>query len=116
MRKIAPPMVLLSLPLTILFRTACDVNPYDPAQKPKSRCKKSRQLQKHPNRISSPVRYASAPAGSTTDVVAGSLVPGETYSVEVTQNDPKGSGDGFTNTRNRYLGVTTFKFTARSTQ
>jgi hypothetical protein len=35
-------------------------------------------------------------------------VPGEVYPAQVTRQDPKGSGDGFTNTRNRYVGTVTF--------
>lgn len=51
-----------------------------------------------------------SPAGGSTDVPAQPLTAGGTYTVEVTRRDPKGSGDGFTNTSNRYVG--TVRFTA----
>ncbi len=52
----------------------------------------------------------AAPAGGFTDVPAQSLTAAATYTVEVVRRDPKGSGDGFTNTSNRYVG--TARFTA----
>ncbi len=61
------------------------------------------------NSLLSGVSYgAAAPSGGTTDVAARPLVTGETYTVQVTRQDPKGSSDGFTNTRNRYVGTLTF--------
>ena len=41
------------------------------------------------------------------------LVGGQVYTAQVTRLDPKGTGDGFTNTGNRYVGTATF--TAPST-
>lgn len=63
------------------------------------------------NSLASGVLYGHAsPSGGTTDVAAKPLVPGERYTIEVTRRDPKGSGDGFTNTRNRYVGTATFTY------
>jgi hypothetical protein len=60
------------------------------------------------NGLSSGVTYGSSPTASTTDFAAKPLLPGETYTAEVTRRDPRGSGEGFTNTRNRYVGTATF--------
>jgi hypothetical protein len=60
------------------------------------------------NSLASGVRYGAVPGGSTTDVAAKPLATGEVYTVQVTRQDPKGSGDGFTNTSNRYVGTATF--------
>ncbi len=60
------------------------------------------------NSLASGVAYGAAPAGGTTDVAARPLLAGETYTVQVTRQDPRGTGDGFTNTGNRYVGTTTF--------
>jgi hypothetical protein len=61
------------------------------------------------NSLASPVPYGSAaPAGGSTDRASSPLVPGEVYTVQVTRQDPKGTGDGFTNTANRYVGTVTF--------
>jgi hypothetical protein len=61
------------------------------------------------NSIRSGVEYGrAAPAGATTDVPARPLLAGQTYTVQVARADPKGTGDGFTNTSNRYVGVVTF--------
>lgn len=59
------------------------------------------------NALHSPVTYGVPPAGSE---VAGAppLVAGETYTVTVTRKDEKGGGEGFSNTRNRYVGMLTF--------
>jgi hypothetical protein len=57
------------------------------------------------------VPYGVSPAGGTTDFAARPLVAGETYTAQVTRQDPKGSGDGFTNTANRYVGTATFTIT-----
>ncbi len=50
--------------------------------------------------------------GGATDVPAKPLIPGQTYTVEVTRRDPKGKGDGFTNTSNRYVNTNTFALPA----
>jgi hypothetical protein len=61
------------------------------------------------NSIRSGVEYGrAAPAGATTDVPAKPLIAGQTYTVQVVRADPKGTGDGFTNTSNRYVGTATF--------
>jgi hypothetical protein len=61
------------------------------------------------NTIVSGLEYASTlPVGGTTDVRGKPLVPGETYTVQVTRADPKGTGDGFTNTSNRYISTRTY--------
>ena len=61
------------------------------------------------NSLVSGVTYGSAsPAGGTVEVAAKPLVPGQSYTVEVTRADPKGKGEGFTNTSNRYVGTATF--------
>jgi hypothetical protein len=60
------------------------------------------------NSIQSGVVYGSAPATGTTDVPAKPLVAGEEYTAQVIRRDPRGSGDGFTNTANRYVGTATF--------
>ncbi len=63
------------------------------------------------NSLVSGVPYGDeSPSGGSTDVPAKPLVPGERYTVEVTRRDPKGSGDGFTNTKNRYVGTATFTY------
>ena len=46
--------------------------------------------------------------GGTTDVASKPMVPGQTYTVEVTRRDPRATGDGFTNTSNRYVNTRTF--------
>jgi hypothetical protein len=58
------------------------------------------------NQLNSPVTYGVAPAG-TNGRNASPLEPG-TYTVTVQRKDPLGSGDGFTNTRHRYVGKQTF--------
>ena len=61
------------------------------------------------NSLQSGVQFGvAAPPGGTTDVLAQPLVAGVQYTVQVTRQDPKGSGDGFTNTRNRYVGTLSF--------
>lgn len=60
------------------------------------------------NSIASSAPYGVTPSGATIDVAAKPLVTGETYTAQVTRSDPKGSGDGFTNTSNRYVGTATF--------
>lgn len=59
------------------------------------------------NTLTSPVRYGEAPAGAQA-TTAAPLVAGQAYTVWVFRADPKGSGDGFTNTRNTYTGTATF--------
>lgn len=61
-----------------------------------------------PNSLVSGVRYGATPSGATTDAPAKPLASGAIYTVQVTRADPKGSGDGFTNTSNRYVGTATF--------
>ncbi len=61
------------------------------------------------NTLVSGVDYgALTPTGGRIDVPAKALVSGQTYTVQVTRADPKGSGDGFTNTSNHYVGTQTF--------
>lgn len=59
------------------------------------------------NRLHSPVVYGVPPEGSEVQG-AEPLVSGATYTVTVTRKDEKGGGDGFTNTRNHYVGTLTF--------
>lgn len=59
------------------------------------------------NSILSGVTYGSVPVGATGGRVQA-LTPGQTYTVQITRADPKGSGDGFTNTRNSYVGTASF--------
>jgi hypothetical protein len=127
-----------------ILATACDSNPYDPAQVPRVTITRldgsgtigiewqpaGAQLVRvyrgsaagdgytdqlmwsvaatSQNSLRSGIAYGVSPTGGTTDVSAKSLVPGEVYTAQVTRQDPKGSGDGFTNTKNRYVGTATF--------
>ncbi len=51
--------------------------------------------------------YGVPPANS--EVAGGPpLQAGKTYTVSITRKDEKGTGDGFTNTRQRYVGTNTF--------
>ncbi len=59
------------------------------------------------NKLASPVTYGVPPSGSEY-VGAEPLQAGRTYTVTITRQDEKGSGDGFLNTRQRYVGVRTF--------
>lgn len=59
------------------------------------------------NALASPVIYGEPPAGSQY-APAAPLEAGHTYTVTVTRVDQRGSGDGFFNTRHRYVGVRTF--------
>lgn len=59
------------------------------------------------NEVRSPVTYGKKQEG-TWSSEAEPLVVGETYTVYVLRDDPKGSGDGFTNTRNVYEAVAVF--------
>lgn len=57
--------------------------------------------------LHSPVTYGVPPANS--EVAGGPpLQSGKTYTVSIARKDEKGSGDGFTNTRQRYVGTHTF--------
>lgn len=59
------------------------------------------------NLLHSPVTYGVPPANA--DVAAAPpLRAGKTYTVSVTRKDEQGSGDGFSNTRQRYVGTHTF--------
>ena len=67
------------------------------------------------NSLIASVEYGQpAPVGGTTDVAAKALVAGQSYTVQVTRQDPNGTGDGFTNTSHRYIGVQTFTIAATS--
>ena len=59
------------------------------------------------NDLISPVTYGVPPPGA--DIApAPPLEEDKTYTITVTRKDPKGTGDGFTNTRHRYVGKVTF--------
>lgn len=59
------------------------------------------------NRLNSPVVYGVPPANS--DVAsAAPLEAGRTYTVSVFRKDERGGGEGFSNTRHRYVGTRTF--------
>ena len=60
------------------------------------------------NSLASGIAYGVTPNGGATDLAARPLVAGEVYTVQVTRADPKGSGDGFTSTNNRYVGTAAF--------
>lgn len=55
--------------------------------------------------VRSPVTVGVEQTGTETTGEPKELVAGRTYSVYVLRHDPKGSGDGFTNTRNTYEAV-----------
>ncbi|MCB0115570.1 MAG: hypothetical protein KDD84_15835 [Caldilineaceae bacterium] len=57
--------------------------------------------------IKSPIVFGVPPTGSEVRD-APPLEAGKTYTVVVFRTDPKGSGDGFFNTRHRYETVVTF--------
>ena len=62
------------------------------------------------NSMNSPVTFGVVPAGATIDFQKKEdLKSGEKYTVVVTRADPKGEGDGFTNTSNSYIGNFTFR-------
>lgn len=67
----------------------------------------SRSANRYANEMNSPVIY-----GESREDVYGETAPpleaGEIYTVIVDRHDDKGSGDGFTNTRKRYMGTITF--------
>jgi hypothetical protein len=61
------------------------------------------------NTLVSGLEYGDNPLqGGTTDVAAKPMIPGQAYTVQITRRDPKGKGDGFTNTANRYVNTRTF--------
>lgn len=60
------------------------------------------------NGIGAPLRYGVVPPGADEDWPARPLVSGTVYTAEVTRRDPRGRGDGFTSTSNRYVGTATF--------
>ena len=60
------------------------------------------------NGLRGPVAYGVEPPGADTDWPPRALGEGQTYTVEVRRFDAAGSGDGFTNTRNDYVGTATF--------
>jgi hypothetical protein len=127
-----------------MVASACDSNPYDPAQAPRVTITRpdgggTIRIEWQPagaqlvrvyrgsaagdgytdqlmwsvaatsqNSLASGIAFGTSPTGGTTDVPAKPLVPGEVYTAQVTRQDPKGSGDGFTNTNNRYVGTATF--------
>lgn len=64
------------------------------------------------NLLRSPVTYGVPPVGSEMRG-APPLESGKTYTVTVVRKDPKGGGDGFTNTRHRYIGMKTFTASER---
>ncbi len=59
------------------------------------------------NELQSPITYGIPPQGSEVREVSP-LEVGKTYTVVVFRTDPKGSGDGFFNTRHRYETAVTF--------
>ena len=59
------------------------------------------------NQLNSPVTYGVVPAGFDVRA-APPLEVGQTYTVTVRRKDPKGTGDGFTNTHKNYVGKKTF--------
>ena len=60
------------------------------------------------NGMQSPVTYGRVPEGGEPNVRARDLVPGRPYTVYVRRDDPRGTGDGFTNTNNEYSDAVTF--------
>lgn len=59
------------------------------------------------NDLRSPVIYGIPPSGSEVRD-APALEAGVTYTVVIWRMDPKGTGDGFTARRHRYVGTMTF--------
>jgi hypothetical protein len=59
------------------------------------------------NNLHSPVTYGLPPQGSDIRE-APPLEPEQTYTIVIFRKDPRGSGDGFVNTRHRYVGQETF--------
>jgi hypothetical protein len=59
------------------------------------------------NTLISPITYGVEPPGADL-APAPPLEEDKSYTITVTRKDPKGSGDGFQNTRHRYVGKVTF--------
>ena len=59
------------------------------------------------NLLHSPVTYGVPP--SNAEVAAPPLEAGTTYTVSMLRKDEKGSGEGFTKNRDRYVGTHTFE-------
>jgi len=59
------------------------------------------------NGISSPFEIGSSQT-SVEETGEAVFEAGELYTITVRRKDPKGSGDGFSNTRNNYIGRKTF--------
>jgi hypothetical protein len=59
------------------------------------------------NHLRSPVTYGVPPEGSEGQE-APPLEAGKTYTISIFRKDPTGGGDGFFNTRHRYVGLKTF--------
>lgn len=62
---------------------------------------------RYANEMNSPVVYGEPPEDGYGEP-APPLEAGEIYTIIVDRHDDKGSGDGFTNTRKRYMGTITF--------
>ncbi|WP_412070161.1 hypothetical protein [Rubrivirga sp. IMCC43871] len=60
------------------------------------------------NGLRGPVTYSVVPSGGELYIPARPLVAGQPYTVVVRRDDPRGTGDGFTNTRNEYADAETF--------
>ncbi len=60
------------------------------------------------NGLRGPVTYGVVPTGAEENVAPRALVAGQPYTVYVRREDPRGTGDGFTNTRNEYSDAATF--------
>lgn len=60
------------------------------------------------NGLRGPVAYGEVPDGAEVGRSALGLVAGETYTAWVRRYDEAGTGDGFTNTRNAYVGEASF--------
>lgn len=60
------------------------------------------------NGLSGPITYGVVPATADENVPVQALVAGQTYTAELVRFDPKGKGDGFTNTANTYRDTVVF--------
>jgi len=60
------------------------------------------------NGLAGPITYGVVPATADENVPAQALVAGQTYTAELVRHDPKGTGDGFTNTSNTYRDTVVF--------